>query len=283
MYRTKPVTFSCQGNQLVGLLDVADSADTKGILIVVGGPQYRVGSHRQFVRLARETAAAGFATMRFDHRGIGDSDGDAIPFDDLDADIRAAIDTLCAELPRIQEIVIWGLCDAASAALIYAYKDPRVRGLVLLNPWVRSEQSLARAYVGQYYVAKAFSADFWRRVLTGKVDLGKVLGSFLANAVSAWGPSRRVEGDGSAESTPFQERMLEGLRRFGGRILFVLSGNDLTAREFEDLVQSDRRWSKALKRDSVAIERIPDANHTFSRRQWRNKVTDWTLKWLRSW
>jgi len=28
---------------------------------------------------------------------------------------------------------------AASAALFYAYRDPRVAGLVLVNPWVRTE------------------------------------------------------------------------------------------------------------------------------------------------
>ena len=38
------------------------------VLIVVGGAQYRVGSHRQFVRLARHLAAAGHRPGRADLR-----------------------------------------------------------------------------------------------------------------------------------------------------------------------------------------------------------------------
>ena len=40
------------------------------VLVVVGGPQYRVGSHRQFVSLARALARQGMTTVRFDYRGM---------------------------------------------------------------------------------------------------------------------------------------------------------------------------------------------------------------------
>jgi len=46
-----------------------------GVLIVVGGPQYRVGSHRQFLLLSRRLAAEGHPVMRFDYRGMGDASG----------------------------------------------------------------------------------------------------------------------------------------------------------------------------------------------------------------
>ena len=46
-------------------------AASRGMLIVVGGPQYRAGSHRQFTLLARDVAATGVPTMRFDYRGMG--------------------------------------------------------------------------------------------------------------------------------------------------------------------------------------------------------------------
>ena len=39
------------------------------MVIVVGGPQYRAGSHRQFTLLARHIAAAGYPVLRFDARG----------------------------------------------------------------------------------------------------------------------------------------------------------------------------------------------------------------------
>ena len=42
------------------------------VLVVVGGPQVRAGSHRHFVQLARHLATHGHAVMRFDVRGMGD-------------------------------------------------------------------------------------------------------------------------------------------------------------------------------------------------------------------
>src|SRR5258707_6492460 len=45
--------FDCEGESLVGILSGAGLPAGRGVLIVVGGPQYRAGSHRQFTLLAR--------------------------------------------------------------------------------------------------------------------------------------------------------------------------------------------------------------------------------------
>ena len=77
-------------------------------------------------------------------------------FTDVDADLRAAIDAFCARVPSLREVVIWGLCDAASAALFYAQQDERVTGLVLLNPWAHTEDGHAKATLKHYYGARLF-------------------------------------------------------------------------------------------------------------------------------
>ncbi|WP_229425323.1 hydrolase 1, exosortase A system-associated [Massilia sp. Se16.2.3] len=104
------------------------------MLVVVGGPQYRAGSHRQFTLLARDLADAGIPALRFDYRGMGDSEGDLQTFEHVEDDLRAAIDRFFLEVPGMREVVLWGLCDGASAAAMYAPQDARVSGLVLLNP-----------------------------------------------------------------------------------------------------------------------------------------------------
>jgi alpha-beta hydrolase superfamily lysophospholipase len=72
-----PLRFDRAGVPLVGIVHPAGKpAGDIGVVVVVGGPQYRVGSHRQFVLLARDLAAAGIPTLRFDTRGMGDSGGD---------------------------------------------------------------------------------------------------------------------------------------------------------------------------------------------------------------
>ena len=130
-------TFDCQGKALLGILHVGEAHARRGVLVVVGGPQYRVGSHRQFVLLARALAAAGFPTLRFDYRGMGDADGEARDFEAVSDDLKAAVDALCQRCPQLQEIVIWGLCDAASAALFLCrpgYSDQRVSTAQSLGP-----------------------------------------------------------------------------------------------------------------------------------------------------
>jgi len=90
--KEQALVFDCQGEQLIGIIHQGESEIRIGVLIVVGGPQYRVGSHRQFLLLARALALHGTPVMRFDVRGMGDSGGEQRFFDQLDDDIRAAVD-----------------------------------------------------------------------------------------------------------------------------------------------------------------------------------------------
>jgi uncharacterized protein len=218
--------------------------------------------------------------LRFDHRGMGDSEGEARSFDALDDDIRAAVDALLAFDPRIGDVVLWGLCDAASAATIYVRGDARISGLVLLNPWVRSEATLARTHLKHYYLSRALQGDFWRRMLRGEYQWRESLAS-LARQVSL-GVRNTERGTAQTPREPFQRRMLRGLASFKGPALLVLSGNDLTAREFEELSGSEADWIETLKRPQVTIKRMDAADHTFSRAEWRAAVESATLDWLHS-
>jgi LmbE family N-acetylglucosaminyl deacetylase len=83
------IAFGCEAETLFGVLHRPVQPGTRGVVIVVGGPQTRVGSHRQFVLLARALAAAGVAALRFDYRGMGDSSGSVRDFTTIDADIWA--------------------------------------------------------------------------------------------------------------------------------------------------------------------------------------------------
>ena len=162
--------IDCEGARLWGILarPGADRAVSgTAVLIVVGGPQYRAGSHRQFVLLARALAAAGHPTLRFDYTGMGDSEGEPRAFDAVGPDIRAALDALAEACPECTRLAVWGLCDAASAALMFATRDPRVAGIAACNPWARSEATLAAATVKHYYTARLLQPEFWRKLSLG--------------------------------------------------------------------------------------------------------------------
>jgi exosortase A-associated hydrolase 1 len=275
-----PVTFDCGNEKLLGILHPSESGAKHGVLIVVGGPQYRVGSHRQFVLLARRLANAGIPVFRFDCRGMGDSAGEAAGFDQIDDDIRAAIDTFMVRQQGLQAVVIWGLCDAASAAMIYAHQDKRVGSVILLNPWVRSEEGQAKTILKRYYVRQLASIAFWRRLFTGEVSISKAIWSFFDNFASAVGAKSKDDRPDDNRQADFVGRMLEGLSRFSGSALFVISGDDLTAAEFEQLVQSSRSWQRLMRRDQIQTFRLDKANHTFSTREWREAVEQATMDWV---
>ena len=76
--------------------------------------------------------------------------------------------------------------------------------------------------------------------------------------------------------------MVAGLEAYDGRVLLVISGDDLTAAEFNELATKDARWRRVLSRDTVVRRELPTANHTFSRREWRDEVARLTSEWLRS-
>lgn len=284
-----PLVFECHGVKLLGLLHQGVPEAARGVLIVVGGPQYRVGSHRQFVLLARDLAQAGFPVLRFDYRGMGDAEGEFAGFEQIDADISSAIDAFFVQVPNLRNLVIWGLCDAASAALFYAWRDPRIVGLVLLNPWLRTEAGQARTYLRHYYLARLVNPDLWRKIGRGEFSLMASLRSLLALVEQVWRGGRdsppvteiateiRIP---ASHQPPLPERMADGLRRFSGSVLLILSGDDLTAAEFRDVTRASRRWRRLLAQPRVTIREYPAANHTFSRRDWRDQVAVWTREWL---
>ncbi|MGX4641046.1 hydrolase 1, exosortase A system-associated [Massilia sp. SYSU DXS3249] len=280
----RALAFPCQGAWLYGVLDLPERPHPRGVLIVVGGPQYRAGSHRQFTLLARDLAASGIPAMRFDYRGMGDSEGELQTFENVDADLRAAIDRFFVEVPGMREVVLWGLCDGASAASLYAPQDPRVSGLVLLNPWVRTEEGQARATIKHYYKDRLFDARLWKKIGSGQFDVRESVRSLYQNVGKALTskPAASAQND-AAPDAPLPERMQGALTRFGGRVLVVLSGADLTAQEFAGLSSRPGAWQRLLSGTRFTRKQIDKADHTFSRRPWQDQVSNWTRDWLRSW
>jgi exosortase A-associated hydrolase 1 len=259
---------------------------TLGVVVVVGGPQYRVGSHRQFVLLARALARAGYPVLRFDYRGMGDSEGELKGFEHAASDMRCAIDALLARVPQLREVVLWGLCDGASAACFYAAGDARVRALALLNPWVRGQQTLARSLLFNYYVARLFNREAWRELLGQRAKLSNAFKSVLSTARQAMAGSEAPQPPATAAaaptspSVPLLPRVAAGLDKFQGAILLVIAGADVTGAEFVQGIAQHRGLRRRLARPNVTRKVLEAADHTFSTRAWRDQVAHWTGEWL---
>jgi hypothetical protein len=155
---------------------------------------------------------------------------------------------------------------------------PRVDGVVLLNPWIHSDESLARTRVKHYYGRRLMQREFWNKLRTGKLDVAASLRGLLGNVVKA----RQKPGgrDVLNRAPSFRERMAEGLRLFRGEVLLILSGCDYTAREFIEYASADPDWDGLLDAGNVRRVDLPEADHTFSTAGWRTGVEDETLQWL---
>jgi exosortase A-associated hydrolase 1 len=281
--RDEALVFDCAGTPLLGVLSrpAARPAAAVGVVVVVGGPQYRAGSHRQFVMLARHLAAAGFPVLRFDARGMGDSAGAQRSFEELGDDVRAAVSALMEAEPGLRGVVLWGLCDGASAALLALHEraDPRVLGLALLNPWVRSVASLARTHVKHYYRQRLMERAFWAKLLRGGVAL-QALRDLLGNLRAAFGGGGRRRR-AVAEALPFQQRMARAWATFDGGILLLLSERDHTAQEFIEFSQGDAAWQAALRARVPQRVTLAGADHTCSDPAAQAAAEAATLQWLR--
>ena len=257
--RERPIPFGCDGETLLGIVSLPPAPRDIGVLIVVGGPQTRVGSHRMFTLLARELARQGVAAFRFDCRGMGDSSGRMRTFEELEEDIGCAIAAFRAAVPEVDRVVPWGLCDAASAILMGVGQWNAIAGLVLANPWARSEASHNRTIVRHYYANRLLQREFWVKLATGGLPIVRVAREFAARLAGSAGRGGRPAATSRAH---FRDRMRAGWQAFPGSRLLILSGQDLTAREFEDHAGSDPRWS--LSRPDTVLVRLEHADHTFS-------------------
>jgi len=274
------ISFACAGARLVGIMHLPEAPAKRAILIVTGGPQYRAGSHRQFVLMARQLALAGFAVMRFDYRGMGDSSGKQQSFRSVGLDIYSAIQQLLAAAPQIEQLVLCGLCDGATAAAFYAPQDARVAGLILLNPWTRTETGEARVMLRHYYIARIGQAEFWRKLAGGGIRPWALARSLARTCVSAFkgAPTETSTGDDDLPS-----QLHRALTTFQGKILVVLSGDDFTAKEFAALQSQHPHWAQLMHQDRVRQAALPLANHTFSRAIWRDEVARLCAEWMASW
>ena len=242
------LTFDCEGAQLGGTIDAA-AGDT-GILIVTGGSQTRIGSHRLFERLALALSQAGHPCLRFDRRGVGDSEGADPDWRGSGPDIAAAAEAFRRECPGVKRIAGFGLCDGASA-LAFHGAAAGLDALILVNPWFVEAEAGAPppAAIKDHYRRRLLSLSGWKRLLTGAVSLPTVVAGLRRIACPA---PATLAGE-----------IAEALDRSKLPLQLILASRDATA------VAAAAEWGSpafaGVRARSPAPVKIESDSHTFSR------------------
>ena len=281
----EPVSFHLQKKRLYGILHLAENKrNTVAIvLMVIGGPQTRVGSHRLYVQLARGICEAGVSVFRFDYEGIGDSEGGFVGFESAGLSIRAALDFLFDTCPSLKDVIIWSLCDGSTACAIYAKNDrERISGMILCNPFVETEENKAKTVLKYYYVRRLLQKEFWKKIFLFKLDVMASINSLVLLVQQASSNNGSYNDASRANdcidlNIPLPEQMVESIVTYNKPIRFLLSTDDLTAMEFRDIMRKRSELAELMSTGRVSIKYIKGADHTFSKQSYKEMVLKETL------
>jgi len=244
--RERPLLFGHDHgdhHSLFGILaEPADLAQDDGhsetaILMLNVGTNHRVGPNRLYVKMARAWAERGYRSLRFDLAGIGDSRTAAgysqsrLYSKESTADVGAAIERLSAL--GVRRFILVGLCSGAYVAFQTALADPRVTGLVLINPrrldWSEGEtlqSAMQRSYKSSHFYRRALlEPATYRRLLQGEIDVRGIAGRLATlTRLRAQRATRRLLG-----RAPAEENVLANMRLLSERgtdILLIVAEAD---------------------------------------------------------
>lgn len=260
------VRFSCKDKMLYGVLHLPDVIPDHStvVIIVTGGPQVRSGSHRLYVQLSRFLCENNWPSLRFDYEGMGDSEGDFVGFQYAEQSITAAMEFLQNRFTTKINFIFWSLCDGATAVALYAanYKKS-IKGLILCNPLVATEEGLARSTFRHYYFRRIFEKDFLRKLVRFEVNWRDTVNSLLLYFKNAQPgladncrKTVRVE-----ETLPY--RVLKSLSCFTHSVRIILSTNDIVASNFKDYLKKNKILKKDYQSRKITDYFIEGADHTF--------------------
>lgn len=266
---------------LVGIVTpAAGSANASPVLpaivILNSGIIHRVGANRLSVLLARSVAAAGFAAIRFDLSGIGDSEprGDATtPLDAAMADIKEALDSV-AKIAGDGRFILVGLCSGADHSVIYAGTDPRIVGIAILDPSIPRTPG----YFLRHYGLRLLRGASWLNIILGRHPEIRALRKRMAGdqvSTKADGPSLE-----SPEVRAFLARAYGSAISAGVRILAVLTTG--SERQHNYAGQIKDAFPSVRFGERLRTEYLRGVDHTFMSERSRARVTRLIIEWAGS-
>jgi alpha-beta hydrolase superfamily lysophospholipase len=261
------------GGMMAGVLTRPGSGSTDAlptVLFLTTASHQHIGPNRLWVRLARDLSGLGLQTLRFDLTGVGDSvllpgespthaySTESVP------EVREAMDAL-QRFTGARRFVLVGLCSGAYLAYHSAVQDPRVVGVVGVNPqtliWkegdsldVRHRQTLKSM---GYYRRALVRGETWRKAMKGDLHLRQITQVLVSRG---WRRLLERTRTGPGEETDVG-RGLRALVERGTDVYFLFGADD------EGVDALGRQAGPAVKQLSRSpafkIEVVEGPSHTF--------------------
>lgn len=252
----KPVVFKSQGQQIIGVLHMPERRKGKvpAVVFFHGFTGTKIEPHRIFVKMARALASAGIASLRFDFRGSGDSEGDFSKMT-ISGESKDAVEAFrfMRNQPGVdaRRVGVLGLSMGGAVAALTLGRDPKIPVAALWSPVVDLADSKKR---------KMRPGDREQLRQMGVIDHG-------GNAVG------RCFLEDLACHNP-----LKAITKTRAAVLIVHGDNDETVP-----VAAAHTYEKALKKAGKAVAKhiVAGADHTYNSLAWETQVIGLTLEWFR--
>ncbi|MFO7899456.1 MAG: alpha/beta fold hydrolase, partial [Planctomycetota bacterium] len=233
---------------------------------------YRCGPHRMFVNAARRFAEHGIASLRFDLRGRGDSEGDAAA-----ADLDGMIDDLLAGArfvraeAGIDRVYPLGICSGGNVVLGAASLDKSFDGLILWSTPLfapqkpKTDRARRSAFFLVEYAKKAMRRQTWAKLLRGAIDFRGVFRTIKGRS--------KTEGRNPKDSA---RDIMADLVGYRGPALFVYGSRD------DEAIGAPEYYARFCDDHGIdaAFHTVDGANHSYYSVPWENEVIEQTIAWL---
>ncbi len=272
-----PLTFAnARGETLVGVRHQPAQSARGGLLFLHGWSGYRTGPHQMLTRAARHFGAQGWASLRFDFAGRGDSAGDTqlATLATMRDDARGALKLLRHNVES-GPIVAVGLCSGCEIAVAAA--SAGFDGIALWSAPIfaalpeQSGQEKKRAANLGKYARKLLDPRTYLKIARGQIDTAAV---GLAMKGGGGAASKNIESLSPGQLPPgFRRESLANWKRYSAPILQIYGDAD-------PIAPDARAWYEAHCASPPALEWVAGANHSFYGLEWERRVFEITGEWL---
>ena len=269
---------------LVGVLCAPVKTADMAVIFVNAGSTHRSGPNRLYVNLARRLAVKGYASLRFDLAGVGDSPS-ATGLGKFRKYAAKQVGEAMEYLARTkgwQRFIILGLCGGADIAFDAGAADEMAEGLILINGAFVDGDSFASLYhaasskiANRFYAARMFSPRRWWRLITFQSRFWKQFG----HRKEASQLTQLAGGQPTAEMVLIDSKLRwETLAQRKANVLLIYSQGSV----FWDIYKTANRdfLKTAYPADRLTVSFHKNADHTYTLLSAQERLAKQIEQWL---